>query len=58
MSTPLSGRINNGFLPAITMAAIAIFTLSAGTSASSLIISDNGFSRETGKDTDFIVVTH
>jgi hypothetical protein len=26
--------------------------------ASSLIISDNGFSHETGKDTDFIVVTH
>ena len=26
--------------------------------ASSFIISDNGFSRETGKDTDFIVVTH
>jgi hypothetical protein len=26
--------------------------------ASSLIISDNGFSRETGKDTDFIVLTH
>ncbi len=28
------------------------------TPASSLIISDNGFSDETGKDTDFIVVTH
>jgi lipoprotein-anchoring transpeptidase ErfK/SrfK len=28
------------------------------TPASSLIISDNGFSPETGKDTDFIVVTH
>ena len=28
------------------------------TLASSLIISDNGFSDETGKDTDFIVVTH
>jgi hypothetical protein len=28
------------------------------TPASSLIISDHGFSRETGKDTDFIVVTH
>jgi len=28
------------------------------TPASSLIISDNGFSNETGKDTDFIVVTH
>ncbi len=28
------------------------------TPASSLIVSDNGFSRETGKDTDFIVVTH
>ena len=28
------------------------------TPASSLIISDNGFSGETGKDTDFIVVTH
>jgi hypothetical protein len=28
------------------------------TRASSLIISDNGFSHETGKDTDFIVVTH
>ena len=28
------------------------------TPASSLIISDNGFSRETGRDTDFIVVTH
>ena len=28
------------------------------TPASSLIISDNGFSYETGKDTDFIVVTH
>ena len=28
------------------------------TPASSLIISDNGFSQETGKDTDFIVVTH
>ncbi|MCP3442566.1 L,D-transpeptidase [Bradyrhizobium sp. CCGUVB14] len=28
------------------------------TPASSLIISDNGFSHETGKDTDFIVVTH
>ncbi|UFW85052.1 hypothetical protein BjapCC829_34805 [Bradyrhizobium barranii] len=28
------------------------------TPVSSLIISDNGFSNETGKDTDFIVVTH
>jgi hypothetical protein len=28
------------------------------TPASSLIISDNGFSHETGKDTDFIVTTH
>jgi len=28
------------------------------TPASSLIISDNGFSHETGRDTDFIVVTH
>jgi hypothetical protein len=28
------------------------------TPASSLIVSDNGFSNETGKDTDFIVVTH
>jgi hypothetical protein len=28
------------------------------TPASSLIISDNGFSQETGNDTDFIVVTH
>jgi L,D-transpeptidase-like protein len=28
------------------------------TPASSLIVSDNGFSRETGKDTDFIVVLH
>jgi hypothetical protein len=28
------------------------------TPASSLTISDNGFSRETGKDTDFIVITH
>jgi hypothetical protein len=28
------------------------------TPASSLIVSDNGFSHETGKDTDFIVVTH
>jgi hypothetical protein len=28
------------------------------TPASSLIISDNGFSHETGKDTDFIVITH
>jgi hypothetical protein len=28
------------------------------TPASSLIISDNGFSHETGTDTDFIVVTH
>lgn len=28
------------------------------TPASSLIISDNGFSHETGKDTDFIVVMH
>jgi len=28
------------------------------TPTSSLIISDNGFSHETGKDTDFIVVTH
>jgi L,D-transpeptidase catalytic domain len=28
------------------------------TPASSLIIYDNGFSHETGKDTDFIVVTH
>src|ERR1700738_1909749 len=28
------------------------------TPASSLIISDNGFSHETGKDTDFIVLTH
>jgi hypothetical protein len=28
------------------------------TPASSLIISDNGFSHETGNDTDFIVVTH
>jgi hypothetical protein len=28
------------------------------TPASSLIISDNGISRETGKDTDFIVLTH
>jgi hypothetical protein len=28
------------------------------TPASSLIISDNGFSYETGKDTDFIVITH
>ena len=28
------------------------------TPASTLIISDNGFSHETGKDTDFIVVTH
>ena len=28
------------------------------TPASSLIISDNGFSHETGKETDFIVVTH
>ena len=28
------------------------------TPASSLIISDNGFSHETGKDTDFIVATH
>jgi L,D-transpeptidase catalytic domain len=28
------------------------------TPASSLIISDDGFSRETGRDTDFIVVTH
>src|SRR6202162_1788669 len=28
------------------------------TPASSLIISDNGFSHETGKDTDLIVVTH
>jgi hypothetical protein len=28
------------------------------TPASSLIISDNGLSHETGKDTDFIVVTH
>ncbi|WP_354123588.1 L,D-transpeptidase [Bradyrhizobium sp. LA6.10] len=28
------------------------------TPASSLIISDHGFSHETGKDTDFIVVTH
>ena len=28
------------------------------TPASSLIISDNGFSYETGKDTDFIVLTH
>src|ERR1700730_18261160 len=28
------------------------------TPASSLIISDNGFSHETGKDTDFVVLTH
>jgi hypothetical protein len=28
------------------------------TPASSLIVTDNGFSRETGKGTDFIVVTH
>jgi hypothetical protein len=28
------------------------------TPASSLIVSDNGYSDETGKDTDFIVVTH
>ena len=28
------------------------------TPATSLIISDNGFSPETGDDTDFIVVTH
>jgi hypothetical protein len=28
------------------------------TPASSLIISDNGFNHETGKDTDFIVLTH
>ena len=28
------------------------------TPATSLIISDNGFSPETGNDTDFIVVTH
>ena len=28
------------------------------TPASSLIIFDDGFSRETGKGTDFIVVTH
>jgi hypothetical protein len=28
------------------------------TQASSLIISENGFSYETGKDTDFIVITH
>ena len=28
------------------------------TPGSSLIISDNGFSHETGKDTDFVVVTH
>jgi len=28
------------------------------TPASSLIVSDNGISQETGKDTDFIVVTH
>jgi hypothetical protein len=28
------------------------------TPGSSLIISDNGISRETGKDTDFIVLTH
>ncbi len=28
------------------------------TPASSLIISDNELSRETGRDTDFIVVTH
>jgi hypothetical protein len=28
------------------------------TPASSLIVSDNGYSRETGEDTDFIVVTH
>jgi hypothetical protein len=28
------------------------------TPASSFIISDNGFSNETGKDTDFIVITH
>jgi hypothetical protein len=28
------------------------------TPASSLIISDDGFSRETGKGTDFIVLTH
>jgi hypothetical protein len=28
------------------------------TPASSLIISDYGISHETGKDTDFIVVTH
>jgi hypothetical protein len=28
------------------------------TPASSLIITDNGFSHETGKDTDFIVITH
>ncbi len=28
------------------------------TPASSLIVSDSGFSRETGRDTDFIVVMH
>ena len=28
------------------------------TPASSLIISDNGISQETGSDTDFVVLTH
>ena len=58
LSVPLPDRANAA-LDRIEIPQDAVERISELlTPASSLIVSDNGFSRETGKDTDFIVVTH
>ena len=58
LSVPLPDKANSALdrieIPQDTVERISELL----TPASSLIISDNGFSHETGKDTDFIVVTH
>ncbi len=58
LSSPLADKANAALdrieIPQDTVERISELL----TPASSLIISDNGFSHETGKDTDFIVVTH
>jgi hypothetical protein len=58
LSTPLPDKANAA-LDRIEIPQDAVERISELlTPASSLIISDNGFSHETGKDTDFIVATH
>ena len=58
LSTPLPDKANAA-LDRIEIPQDAVDRISELlTPASSLIISDDGFSRETGKGTDFIVLTH